>query len=142
MAAQRTISGAQVVIYINGKIYHEAQQVSFAIDYGEEPIYGIDSIFPQEIKATKISITGNISGIRTANSNGLQGKDIRTGVKNSLLTPYISLRISDRKTGEDILYVPHAKVINEKVDISAKGIARHNFSFTGLQPLQPLDGWF
>jgi len=110
--AQRTIAGAHVKLYINGKVYNEVQQLQYTIDYGEEPIYGIDSVFPQEIKITRVSIQGSVPGVRTAQSNGLQGYDIRPKIFDSIFAPYISIRISDRRTGEDILFVPYARVTN------------------------------
>ena len=137
--AQRTIAGAHVKLYINGKVYNEVQQLQYTIDYGEEPIYGIDSVFPQEIKITRVSIQGSVSGVRTAQSNGLQGYDIRPKIFDSIFAPYISIRISDRRTGEDIIFIPNARITNEKLDVSAKGVAKMNFSFIGLQPQQPLD---
>jgi hypothetical protein len=139
MARQRVVSGAHLKIYINGVVYNEAQQLSYTIDYGEEPIYGIDSFFPQEIKITRISVQGSISGVRIADSNGLQAVNIRSGIRDSVFAPYISIRISDRRTNEDILFIPYAKVMNEKLDVSAKGNVKVSFSFTGLQPHQPLD---
>jgi len=139
MASQRTIAGAHVKLYINGSVYSEVRQISYTIDYGEEPIYGIDSVFPQEIKITRISIQGTVSGLRLANSNGLQSKNLRPGIRDSMFAPYISIRLFDRRTGEDIIFIPHARITNEKVDVSAKGIMTSTFSFTGLQPQQPLD---
>lgn len=136
---QKTIAGAQVSLHINGKLYNEVQQLSYTIDYGEEPIYGIDSIFPQEIKITRVSIQGSVSGVRLAGSNGLQGQDIRPKITDSMFAPYVSIRISDRRTGEQIMWIPYARVTNEKVDISAKGVVKVSFSFLGLQGQQPLD---
>jgi len=137
--AQRTIAGAHIKLYINGKVYNEVQQLQYTIDYGEEPIYGIDSVFPQEIKITRVSIQGSVSGVRTAQSNGLQGYDIRPKIFDSIFAPYISIRISDRRTGEDILFVPYARVTNERTNINAKGVVQTSFSFSGLQGQQPLD---
>lgn len=139
MATQRVISGAHINLHINGKMYNEVQQLSYTIDYGEEPIYGIDSIFPQEIKITRVSIQGSVSGVRIANSNGLQGQSIRPKVTNSMFAPYVSIRISDRRTGEQIMWIPNAQITNEKVDVSAKGNMTLSFSFLGLQGQQPLD---
>lgn len=136
---QRTISGAHINVHINGKLFNEVQDISYTIDYGEEPIYGIDSIFPQEIKITRVSIQGSISGIRIAGGNGLQEKEIRPKITNSMFAPYISIRISDRRTGEQIMWIPHARVINEKTDVSAKGNMKVSLSFTGLQGQQPMD---
>jgi hypothetical protein len=137
--AQRVISGAHINLHINGTLYNEVQQLSYTIDYGEEPIYGIDSIFPQEIKITRVSIQGTISGVRIANSNGLQGQSIRPKITDSMYAPYISIRISDRRTGEQLMWIPNAQVTNEKFDVSAKGNAVLSFSFMGLQGQQPLD---
>jgi hypothetical protein len=139
MASQRTIAGAHVQLYVNGKVYEEAQQVNYTIDYGEEPIYGIDSPFPQEIKITRISITGSVTGVRLAKSNGLQGDSMRPTIMESPFGPYISIRITDRRTGEDLIFIPHAKVTSEQLSVSAKGTAKLSFNFTGLQPQQPLD---
>lgn len=139
MASQKVIAGANIKVYINGKVYSEVQQLSWTIDYGEEEIYGIDSIFPQEIKTTRISVSGSLSGVRVENSNGLQGQSIRHGIRDSLFAPYISIRIFDRKSGEDVLFIPSAKVTSENTSVSAKGIMKTNFSFKGLQALQPLD---
>jgi hypothetical protein len=139
MSTQKVISGAHLKTYINGKVYNEIQSLSYVIDYGEEPIYGIDSVFPQEIKITRISFQGSVSGVRVANSNGLQGQSLRPGIRDSFFAPYISIRITDRRTGEDVMWVPHAKITNERLEVSAKGVAKVSFSFTGLQPQQPLD---
>ena len=139
MAFQKTIAGAHLKLYINGQVYEEVQQINYTIDYGEEPIYGIDSVFPQEIKITRISVQGSVSGLRIANSNGLQSSNIRPGIRDSVFAPYISIRLYDRRTGEDIMFIPYARVTNEKLDVSAKGTAKVSFNFIGLQPQQPLD---
>ena len=91
--AGKVITGAQIKVYINGVVYNEVQQLDYNIDYGEEAIYGIDSIFPQEIRTTRISVSGSLSGIRIENSNGLQGQAIRHGIRDSLFSPYISISI-------------------------------------------------
>lgn len=137
--SQRTIAGSHIKVYINGKVYNEVQQLDYTIDYGEEAIYGIDSIFPQEVKTSRISITGGLSGVRVANSNGLAGYGARHGIRDSMFAPYVSIRIFDRKTGEDILFVPFAKVTSESFSASAKGTVKVSFKFTGLQAQQPLD---
>lgn len=139
MSFQRTIVGAHIKIYINGIPYQESQSASWNIDYGEEPIYGIDSPFPQEIKTTRISVEGKIEGVRIMNSGGIQGYNARPGIRESVFGPYISLRVQDRRTGEDLIFIPFAKVKNESTQINTKGVVKTSFSFSGLQPLQPLD---
>jgi len=137
--AQRTVAGSHLKVYINGVVYNETQKLSYSIDYGEEPIYGIDSVFPQEIKITRVSVTGSISGVRVSNSNGLQGYNARPGIRDSIFAPYVSIRVTDRRSGEDIVFIPYARITNERVETSAKDVVRASFNFTGLQAMQPLD---
>jgi hypothetical protein len=138
MSFQRSVSGAHIIIYINSIPYNQAQQLDYTIDYGEEPIYGIDSIFPQEIKTTRVSIQGSISGIRILNEN-LQTNGIVPSIRDRVFAPYVSLRVFDRRTGEDIMFVPFAKITNEKASVSAKGNMKVSFNFSGLQPQQQQD---
>ena len=139
MAQQRTIVGAHCRVFINGKVLNEVQKIDYAIDYGEESIYGIDSVFPQEIKVTRVSVAGSMSGIRIKNTNGLQGYDIRPQIFETQKAPYISIRVQDLHSGEDILWLPQAKISNERASVAAKGVLQVSFNFIGIQPQQPLD---
>ena len=139
MSNQRVISGAHIKLYINGVVYNEVTELSYIMDYGEEAIYGIDSVFPQEIKVTRVSIQGSVSGVRVKDTNGLQGVNARPEITQSFFAPYISIRITDRRSEEDIMFIPYARVSQEKLSVTAKGIVNTSFSFVGLQGQQQLD---
>lgn len=134
MAAYQTISGATIKIFLGGVLYPEAQSVSYMIDYGEESIYGVDSGFPQEIRQTRVSVKGSVSGIRLKASGGIQSRNARTLIKDALHAPYISIQIKDRAGDEIILFVPQAKVTNESFSVSAKGVVSVSFNFSGIIP--------
>lgn len=138
MAQSTVLTGAQVKIYIGGKVY-PADQISYTIDYGENEIYGIDSIFPQEIATSRISVTGTITGFKVQQDGGLQGKDIRSKINQVLYAPYITLRIQDRKNNFDILFLQQMKVSNEQLNITAKGTVKITFNFKGIVPYNVLD---
>lgn len=137
--AQYSISGAQILIYLNEKKFVTSQAINFSVDTGEKYIYGIDSIFAQEIIPTKMSVTGNINGLRLRNSGGIQALAGKSLLVDILSAPYISIRITDRVTKEDILFIPRCKISNESHTVSAKGIYKINFAFMGLIPLFALD---
>jgi len=139
MSKSIVLRGADIKLYINGKLYKEVQQISYTINKGKTAIYGIDQVFPQEIPPTKVSVKGSVTGIRIRYSGGLQGRGITALIKDVLNEPYISLRITDRSTGEDILYVPSTTYDDESFNVVAKGIARVSFKFEGLVPFNPLD---
>ena len=54
-------------------------------------------------------------------------------------SPYISIRIQDRQTGEDILFIPNAKVSKEAHTIATKATYKLSFDFVGQIPLFALD---
>ena len=137
--SQYSISGAQIIIYLNEKKFNTSQSITFSVDTGETYIYGIDSLIAQEIVSTKLSVTGNINGLRLRNSGGIQALNGKSLLVDLMSSPYISLRVQDRITKEDIIFIPRCKISNESHSVSAKGIYKVNFSFMGLIPLFALD---
>jgi hypothetical protein len=131
--------GADVRIFINQTLYPQAQSVSWSMDYGESEIYGIDSVLPQEIAPGRNSVSGQIQGLRVTHSGGLQAVGARGLVTQLLSAPYVSIRIQDRRTGEDLLFVPRAKVSQQSHQAATKGVVRMSFAFKGLVPFEPLD---
>lgn len=139
MARSVSLTGAHVKLYIAGKLYNEVRNLSYTIDYGEKEIYGIDSAFPQEILTTRVSVQGQVSGVRIKYSGGLQGSGARPKINEILQGSYVAIRIQDRYTQQDLLFVPQAKITNESMSIPAKGVVTLNFSFKGIVPFNEID---
>jgi len=139
MAQSVVLTGANCRLFLGGVLYPEVQQIAYTLDYGESEIYGIDSIYPQEITTTRMSVQGTISGVRVKLSGGLQGKDITTKINQRLIAPYISLEIRERQSDTKIIFIQQIKVVSESVQISAKGVVQLSFTFKGIIPLNPLD---
>lgn len=133
------LTGSLIKIYINNRVYNEAQSVSYTIDYGETEVFGIDTPYPQEIHSTRSTVTGSISGIRIRNSAGIQTFDARPSITDIIKAEYISIRIQDRSTGEDILFIPNAKISKQSFQAQIKGVVRLNFDFKGLIGFEPSD---
>jgi len=139
MAESKVLRGADVRIFISGNEYSESQSVQWTIDYGIQEIYGIDSVFPQEMAITRMSVQGNISGIIVKSNGRLQGHDIRVTINDLLQSPYTSLRIKDRHTDENLLWLPQMMVTNESVQVQTKGVAKLSFTFKGIIPYNTMD---
>lgn len=137
--ASLVLVGANIRLYINNKIENTVQGITFTVDYGEMEIYGIDSPWAQEIAPTKCTVRGTISCIRTVNSGGLQGKKMRPLFSDIAPSAYISIRVNDRKSNEDILFIPNAKVTKETHTVQAKATYKLVFDFVGQIPLFALD---
>lgn len=139
MAQSVVLKGAEVKTYFGGKLYAEVSSIQYTIDYGEQEIYGIDSQFPQEIAPGRVSVQGTVNGMQIKMVGGLQAYDLRSKINEILHAPYVSLRLKDRHSDSDLLFVPQIKVVNESVRIVAKGVVSVTFTFKGIIPYNPLD---
>jgi hypothetical protein len=133
------LHGAEIKLYINNVLYKEVQSITLNIDYGETPLYGIDSVYPQEIYTNKVQVSGNIQGLRMKNSGGIQSYSLRPSFTGQSSSPYVSILIKSRSTGEVIVEIPKAKVNRESHQVGARGVYKLNFDFIGIQPLMALD---
>lgn len=139
MAQSVVLKGAEVKMYVGGKLFSEVQSIQYTIDYGETEIYGIDSSFPQEIAPGRVSVQGSVQGLVIKMVGGLQAYDLRTKINEILHGPYVSLRLKDRYSNSDIFWLPQMKVISEQISIPAKGTVKISFQFKGIVPYNPLD---
>jgi hypothetical protein len=133
------LSSPNIKLYINNKLYKEVQSVTFSVDYGEAEIMGIDSPYAQEIAITKVTVRGSVRGLRIKNSGGLQAKNIRPLFSDMAASPYISIRIQDFTTAEDIILLQQAKVTRESHTIETKRTYKLDFDFVAQIPLFALD---
>lgn len=131
--------GAKIVLFINNQQYKEVESLSFTVDYGEYEIGQIDSPYTAEIAGGKITVNGSVQGLRLKLSGGLQAKNMRPLFSDVSAAPYISIRVQDRETQEDIIFIPQAKVSNESHSVSNRGTYKLNFNFMGMIPLFALD---
>lgn len=139
MAQTFVLTGAHIKLYLNNKVYKEVQSVSFSVDYGETEIYGIDTPYAQEIATTKVTVRGSVQGLRLKMSGGLQGSNLRPLFTDIAASPYVSIRIQDRQTGEDIVLIAQAKITRESHQITTKSTYKLSFDFVGQIPLFALD---
>lgn len=139
MSQTLVLTGAHIKLYLNNKVYKEVQSITLDVDYGEEEIYGIDSPYPQEIAGNRVTCKGSVRGLRVKYSGGLQAKNLRPLFQDFAASPYISIRIQDRSTGEDIAFIPNAKVSRENHSSVIKSTYKLNFDFIGQIVLFALD---
>lgn len=139
MAVPIILVGAHIKLYINNKVYNVVQSISILVDYGTTPIYGIDAAHAQELAPGRLTVSGTVSGLRVKNGGGLQASSIRPLFVDMMAAPYISIRIQDRATGEDILYIPQCAVSNESHSAATKTTYKMNFNFLGQVPYFALD---
>jgi len=134
-----TLTGANIKVFINNKVFPYIQNLTLNVDYGETESYGIDAIYAQEIAPTKLSVRGNVQGVRVKMSGGLQAANMRSLFTDVAAGSYISIRITDEATQEDIVFIPAAKVTRENHVMGVRQTYKLNFDFVGQVPLFALD---
>ena len=139
MSQSVVLTGANVKMYVGGKLYSEVQSIQYTIDYGEIEIYGIDSPYPQAIEPGRVSVQGSVQGLVIKNVGGLQAYELRSRINEILYAPYISLRLKDRHSDADIFWLPQMKVISEQTSVVSKGTVKVSFQFKGIIPYNPID---
>jgi hypothetical protein len=140
MSNSLVISSGQVRLYVNNRILTTTQTVTMTNQTGEYAQYGINSPYPQSIDGGgQRSVTGNVSGIRTKSSGGLQGSNALPLFSDVCASNYISLRLESRDTGETLWSIPKAKISNVVESISIKGVYKISFDYIGLILYYPLD---
>lgn len=139
MAQSLTLSAGLINVFINNLPYKVTQNLTFEVDYGEEGIYGIDAPWAQEVAGGRAIVRGSIKGLRIKNSGGLQGLNMRPSFTDLAASPYISIRVQDRSTNEDIILITNAKVSKENHSMTTKGMYRLDFDFIGQLALFALD---
>lgn len=137
---QLVVTAAKCRLYVNNKIYPVAQEVSVTEDTGEYAIYGINSPFAQELAGGgQYSVKGSAKIVKTRNSGGIQGVNLRPLFGDMAASNYVSLRLEDRQSGETIWSIPKAKIFNVSQTVAAKGIYHISFQFMGQILMGALD---
>jgi hypothetical protein len=139
MSQSLILAGANCKLWINGKLYKEVVSLSFSIDYGETEIRGIDSPYAQEIALTNVTVRGSVKGLRIKNSGGIQAKNMRPQFLDMAAAPYVSIRVQDFSSSEDIILIQQAKITRESHTVEAKRTYKLDFDFVGMIPLMALD---
>lgn len=139
MSKSLTLTGALIKVYVNNTLAKEVQEISYTIDYDEYAIYGIDTPHPQEIAPGRYMVSGSMHGIRIKKSGGIQAINARPLVTDLLAAPYVSIRIQDRSTNDDLLFIPNAKISKQSLSARIKGTVVMSFEFKGLVGFEPLD---
>lgn len=71
MARQKILRGADLQVYINGKLFAICTGFRFNEDFGRHDIYGIDQDVPFELAPGQSSISGSIDCVRLRRDGGI-----------------------------------------------------------------------
>jgi hypothetical protein len=128
----RLLSGAKVILYINGNPY--AAVVSFKWDSttGRKAIYGLDSGEPYELAPTTNKIVGTMMLLRTIGDGAAEGAGLVAQFADVPREKYFSLSLIERSTDTQIFRADRCSVLNQSWDVPSKGLAMGSLNFEAL----------
>ncbi|NDD85746.1 hypothetical protein EBZ38_15905 [bacterium] len=132
MARSRLITGAKVVVYVNGSVFGYAINFRWTSSTPRRAIYGIDSGEPYELAPTTTRIVGSMSLYRTIDGGGLEGPGVVANLDNIPREKYFSIALMERSSGQVIFRAEQCSVVSQSWDIPSRGIVTGSFEFEAL----------
>lgn len=132
MSTAKSLRGADIRVFINGKIYPPVVSFRFSASTGREAIHGIDKSEAQELAPGATTIKGTMEVIRIRASGGLEGAGIAAPERKILQEKYFSLTIIDRVTDTVVLQIDQAAITDQNWQTASKSITTGSFSFEGI----------
>jgi len=126
------VVSAQVVCYINGKIYGKVTGFSFNSSTPKKEIRGIDSAEPYELAPTITSLSGTVNVLRLIGDGGIEGDQIGESFENVINERYFTLLLIERQRNTILFKADQCSVVSQSWDIPAKGICSGSISFIGI----------
>lgn len=127
-----TIVGAQVIVYINGRVYGQAESFEWESLTPKKPIFGIDSPDPFELAPTTTQCRGTLGAVRTHGDGGFQGAGVIAAYPDLTREKYFTLVLVDRVTKTILFEAALCSASMEKWRVAPKNIMRGTMSFEGI----------
>lgn len=127
----KVFSGARAIIKINGRIVAYAMSVRWDVRHENKELRVIDSLLPQEIMMTGLSVSLVCTSLRVPNKSATQ-LQFEPTVMNLLQQGYATIELKDRATDATIIYVPRASLVRRSGVVAAKQLSTETWVFKGI----------
>lgn len=138
MSQQQILTGAGVVLKINGKVVGFATGISFTRSQGLKVVREVDNPFAVEIMPTVFEVSGSLSGVRLRGTGGLDGAkggidvmDLST-VQNFFYQKYVTIEVVDRVSSVVLYTFKSVLFDQDSWSITTKNIITFNANFRAI----------
>jgi hypothetical protein len=116
------MTGARVVLRVNGRISASFSQVSWDIQTDGKEIQTIDDYLPHEIAPTRISVTGTLSGFRIP-GQGPTSELIQADIMSFLMQKYVAIEVRDSQTNELLFFTAKAQITGRSENHTSENLS-------------------
>jgi hypothetical protein len=139
MTASRNIVAAQLVVFVNGRMFGEVTAFNFSSATPREEIMAIDSMHAQELAPTTMKLSGAISFLRRHSTGGLEGRGIIAPPEKIPEERYFSLLMLNRRDKTIFFRADECAVMQQSFVAEARGLVTGSFTFMALHWSNELD---
>jgi hypothetical protein len=133
MAGSTIVTGAHVVVYINGSVFGKVTSFGFKSVTARKEIRQVDSVGVQELAPTTTSVSCTMSLYRQMSDGGLEGAGITARYENLPRERYFNVTLVDRVTDSVIFQASQCSVEEQSWTIAPKGLVTGQVAFKALE---------
>lgn len=116
------MTGARVILRLNGKIAASFSQVSWDIQTEGKEIQTIDDYLPYEIAPSRVSVTGTLGGFRIP-GQGATTELIQANVMSFLMQKYVAIEVRDSQTQQLLFFTAKAQITGRSESYQSENLA-------------------
>lgn len=130
--AAKVLTGAHILVYINGKLYGRCSHFAWDSATQHKPIYGLDTADPFELAAAQTKIAGTMTVFRLHSDGGAQGVGMVPKYEDMPRGKYFSISLIDRSNDLQLFEARYCVVQSESWSVPAKGVITGSVHFEGI----------
>lgn len=128
----KTLTGARLLVYINGRLYGRCSEISWASQSTHKAIYGIDQADPFELAPEHTKVDGTMAVYRLVGDGGAQGAGIAPRYEDIPRGKYFNITLIDKSTDLVVFQSKFCVVQSEGWNVPARGIVTGRLAFEGI----------
>lgn len=132
--AAKTMTAADLRVVFNDKVVGFCTEINWTINYGNKPIYTIDSIIPAEFMPTSYATNFTMNGTRLLTDN-FEDLGLATYPGINLEAAYMSIAVLERLSGKPVVNMKACVVNSIDTTANAKGLVTFSMSGSGFVAL-------
>lgn len=131
-ASPKTIKGADLKMFINGKPFGLVTEFSFQVSNGRRGIYTIDQAEPWEIGEAQSAVTGSMTVIRLRADGGMEGYGVVAPYGFYTLEKYVSITLTERFTDRAVFHTDRALIRMQSWAVGPRNIMVGTLNFEAI----------
>ena len=126
------LTGAQVVLYVNGVRFGRVTGFSWTSDTPRKKVYAVDSVVPFELATTISSISGSLNVLRMSQDGAAEGAGMVAPIQDLSREKYFRLLLVDITSGSVLFQADQCSVETQSWTARTRSLMEGHIAFSAL----------